>query len=98
VCVDVLLESARIYNFKGTSRDNRRFRSTIEMPKCFVFYTLALLGVRFFEQLTCVGLADFFPRARIDLNASKYVFIRSYKSSMHVMTRNRLHKHTSPIA
>jgi hypothetical protein len=35
--VGVLLESTRIYNFKGISRDNRRFRSTIELPKCQVF-------------------------------------------------------------
>jgi hypothetical protein len=28
VCVVVLLKSARIYNFKGISRGNRRFRST----------------------------------------------------------------------
>jgi hypothetical protein len=28
----VLLESTRIYDFKGISRDNRQFRSTIELP------------------------------------------------------------------
>jgi hypothetical protein len=49
VSVAVLLKSAHIYNFKGISGGNRRFRSTIEMPKCFVFYTLTLLGIRFFE-------------------------------------------------
>ena len=45
----VLLKGTCISNFKGISRGNWRFRSTIEMPKCFVFYTLTLLGIRFFE-------------------------------------------------
>jgi hypothetical protein len=33
VGVGVLLESYRIYNFKGISRDNWWFCSTIELPK-----------------------------------------------------------------
>jgi hypothetical protein len=45
--VGVLLEG--ISNFKGISRGNWRFRSTIEMPKCYVFYTLTWLGIRLFE-------------------------------------------------
>jgi hypothetical protein len=31
------MENARIYNFKDISRGNRRFYSTIELPKCQVF-------------------------------------------------------------
>jgi hypothetical protein len=47
--VGVLLEGTCISNFKGISRRNWRFRSTIEKPKCFIFYKLTLLGIRFFE-------------------------------------------------
>jgi hypothetical protein len=36
-CVGVLLESARIYHFNGIIRGKRRFCSTNELPKCFVF-------------------------------------------------------------
>jgi hypothetical protein len=39
----------RIYNFKGISRGNRRFCSTIEMQKFLVFYILVSLGIRVFE-------------------------------------------------
>ncbi len=49
VGVGVLSEGTCISNFKGVSRRNWRFRSTIEMPKCLVFYTLTLLGMRVFE-------------------------------------------------
>ena len=47
--VGVLLEGTGISNFKGISRGNWRFRRTIEMPKCYVFYTLTWLGIRLFE-------------------------------------------------
>src|SRR6266481_1137123 len=36
-CGGVLLESGCIYNFTGLSRRNRRFCSTIEIPKFLVF-------------------------------------------------------------
>ena len=65
----------RIYNFKGISRGNRRFRSTTKMPKCFVFHGFASLGIRVFEpggqgfeSLRAHFLSKFFgspePRAR----------------------------------
>ena len=47
----VLLESARIYNFQGIRWRRWRFRSTTKMPKCFVFWGLASLGIRFFEPV-----------------------------------------------
>ena len=34
MCAGVLLESARIYHFKGISKGKWRFCSTIEMLKC----------------------------------------------------------------
>jgi hypothetical protein len=49
VCVGVLLESARIYNFQGISRGNWRFCSTMELPKCVVFQGLTSFGIRVFE-------------------------------------------------
>ena len=47
--VGVLLEGTCICNFKGISRRNWRFRSTIEKPKCLIFYKFTLLGIRLFE-------------------------------------------------
>jgi hypothetical protein len=43
------IERYRIFDFKALSGGNRRFRSTMEMQKLLVFYTLASLGIQFFE-------------------------------------------------
>ncbi len=57
----MLLESARISNFKVISRGNRRFCSTSEMPKCLVLWAE---NTQMFEVLPEAALEEYLKSTR----------------------------------